>query len=199
MLFLTGAARASLIVTAESVTASAGSSGDSFDLTLTNTGPSAVRIGDFSFGLSTSSTHVTFTAATTSTTTAFYIFDGLSLFGPTISTTPPGQSLQASDVFSVPGSGTTIGAGVTLGLGHVLFNVDSSAPSGPIPVTLSPFPQTSLSDQNEGNVPLDVLVSGTITVPGRSTVPEPSTLLLGALGGALLLACSMRERQPTPP
>ena len=187
-----GAAQATLVVSAESVTASPGSSADSFDVTLQNTGPLSVTIGAFSFALSTSSTHVIFTSATTSTTTAPYIFDGLSFFGPTISTTPPGQSLQASDLFSGVG-GSTLGGGATVGLGHVLFNVDSSAPGGSIPVTLSPFPLTSLSDQNGTNIPVNILVNGTITVPGGPTVPEPSTLLLSTLGGALLLAGFMRE------
>lgn len=193
MLFSVGAAQAILMITVESVTANRGSSGDSLDVILQNLGPLPVNIASFSFGLSTSSAHVTFTAATTGTTTAPYIFDGLSFFGPTISTTPPGQSLQASDLFSGAG-GSAIGAGVTVGLGHVLFNVDSSAPGGPIPVTLASFPQTSLADQNNANVPVTTLASGTITVPGGSTAPEPSTLLLSALGGTLLLARFMRER-----
>src|SRR5215471_13674807 len=43
------------------------------------------------------------------------------------------------------------------------------------------------------NIPVNTLVNGTITVPGGPTVPEPSTLLLSTLGGALLLAGFMRE------
>ena len=63
-------------------TVTAGSSNDSFDVVLQNTGPSAVTVAGFSFGL-TSSSNVTFTDVTTATAMT-YIFNGNSLFGPDI-------------------------------------------------------------------------------------------------------------------
>jgi hypothetical protein len=168
-------AAASIIITVQSVTASAGSTGNALDVTLTNTGPGAMTVGAFTFGISTATPNINFTAATTATTLAPYIFDGLSLLGPTISTST-GQSLAASDVFAVLNSGTTLGAGVTVGLGHVLFNVSSAAAVGPITVSLAPFPSTSLANATGGNIPINSLVNGTITVGSTTAVPEPATL-----------------------
>src|SRR5689334_13095918 len=112
---------ANLILTAGSATAAAPSSGNSFDLTLTNTGPASVTVGGFSIAISVSDSHVSFTSATTATSTAPYIFFGNSLFGPVINTSS-GQTLSASDLFAGVGSGSTLGAGVTVGLAHVLFD-----------------------------------------------------------------------------
>ena len=140
---LTGPARAGLIVSVVSVTANAGSTSDALDITLTNTGPSAVTVGGFSFGVSVATTNITLTQANISTA-APYIFDGNSLFGPVISTST-GQSLIASDLFAISGSGTTLG-GAEVGLGHLLFDVSQTASSGPVTVSLASFPTTSLSD-----------------------------------------------------
>ncbi len=178
LLFLAGSAKAALIVTAGSTIANAGSSA-ALDVTLTNTGPSAVTIEGFSFGLSTASPNITFTGATTSTS-ATYIFSGTSLFGPNINTST-GPALIASDIDS-NFVGTTVGAGQTVGLGHVLFNVASGTPAGPVTVVVTPFPTTTLSDAMGQDIPIDQLVNGIITVaPSRQTVPEPSTLLLAVL------------------
>jgi hypothetical protein len=184
LLFAAVPAQADLILNVQSVTAAAGSTNNALDVTLTNNGPSAVTIGGASFGLMVSSTNITFTSATTGTTLAPYIFDGQSAFGPTISTTPPGQTLEASDVFAVFGSGTTVGAGMTVGLGRVLFNVAPGTAPGPYPVTVQPFAFTGLIDPSGlNNIPITTLNGGNITVIGATApVPEPSTLLLAGLG-----------------
>ena len=72
---------ADLVISVGSVTADGGSTGNPLDVDLTNTGPSAVPIGGFSFGVSIANPNVSFTDANTSTA-AFYIFTGNSLFGP---------------------------------------------------------------------------------------------------------------------
>jgi hypothetical protein len=173
-------ARAGLIVSVESVTANAGSTGNALDVTLTNTGPSAVTISGFSFEVSVGTSNVTFTEANISTTVP-YIFQGESLFGPVIST-GIGKSLPASDVFAISGSGATVGAGTEVGLGHVLFDVSALAPSGPVVVSLVPFPTTTLADPSGNNIIIDSLNNGTITVISGTVIPEPSTIVLAITG-----------------
>jgi hypothetical protein len=185
--------RADLNITVESVTVRAGSSGNALDVTVTSTGPDTVTVGSFAFELTVTTSDITFTSATTGTTTVTYIFSGNSLFGPTISTSS-GQTLDASDTFATIGSGTTLGPGGTLstaGLGHVFFDVSAGAPSGPIAVTLTPFPTTSLSDPSFNDIPITHLVNGQITV---SPVPEPATFWPTALGLSAAAWLSRRSR-----
>jgi len=184
-------ARASMIVSIQSVIANSPSSGNAFDVTLTNSGPGSVTVGGFSFQLSVPAGFITFTSTTTATTLAPYIFAGFSLFGPTISTFPSGQSMDGSDLYSVIGAGATIAAGATVGLGHVFFDIAAGAPAGPVTVTLAGFPATSLSDPQGGDIPIGTLNNGTITVAG---VPEPSTLMLALLGLPALLLVRKRLR-----
>jgi hypothetical protein len=184
LLLAPGAARADLVFNIESVSASAGSTGNTLDVTVTNTGPSAVTVGGFSFEISTPTSNINFTDATTATTLAPYIFGGNSAFGPSIAIST-GQALDASDSFFPFGSGSTLGAGATVGLGHVVFNVASGTPGGPITVSFTGGGFTSLSDPDGNDIPITTLGTGTITVKS-GTVPEPSTSVL--LGFAMLLS-----------
>lgn len=184
VLVLSAPARAGLVVSVQSVPESAGA----FDVTLMNTGSSAVTINSFSFEVNSSSSQVNFSDATTGTTTAAYIFDGNSAFGPNINTTS-GQSLLASDTNTQP-AGASLAAGATLGLGHVDFTV-TGVLSSPVAVTLSAFPSTSLTGPppDNANIPITTLQGGTIS-PAGGMVPEPSSLICAALGipmGALLV------------
>jgi hypothetical protein len=193
------AARAALIESVQSVAAPAGSSGLTFDVTLMNTGPGSFTIGGFTFGIQASTSNITFAGVTTATTTAPYIFDGLGLFGPNIGN-PPGTnppSITAGDLFSVIGSGATLGSGQTVGLGHVSFNVPSGAPAGPITISLVPS-ATSLTDASfptPNIIPINTLNSGTVTVTG-GVIPEPSSLLIvisGTVAGGLPILLSRRR------
>jgi hypothetical protein len=176
-------ARADLIVSVQSVTATAGTNGNSLEVDLQNTG-AAVDIAGFTFELTvTSSSGVTFTGADESTRLATYIFAGNSVFGPNINTTT-GTTLDASDV-AADGS-TPLGTGSAVGLGEVFFNVAGSAPGGAVTVTLTEFPATSLAGPNANNIPIDTLNNGTITIMS-SAVPEPSSLVSAILG----LLCSL--------
>src|ERR1700730_3037463 len=68
-------ARADMIVSLESpINANAGTSGNGFDVLLTNSGPSAVSIAGFTFKISVSSTDILLTDATTATLLDPYIF-----------------------------------------------------------------------------------------------------------------------------
>lgn len=185
MSFACPTAKADLIVMVQSVTVNAGSTDNPLDVVLRNTGPSDVIVEGFSFGISTANPGIHFTSATTATGLAPYIFGADSYYGPEIDTSNA-ASLTASDQDSTF-AGVTVTAGSTVGLGHVLFDVDASVPPGVTPVPLDSF-ATSLSDPAGGNIPIDSLVDGAITVaPAAGAVPEPSTLLLASLGVLLLM------------
>jgi hypothetical protein len=171
-------AGAGIIVSVQSVSAGTDTTGDTLEVDVQNTGAS-VNIAAFSFEISVpSSSGVTFTGADTSTSLATYIFAGNSFYGPDINTST-GTTLDASD-FAVTGF-TTLGTGDTLGLGLVTFDVAANAPLGPVTVSLTGYPSTGLSDPNQGNVAIDVLNTGTITITGAA-VPEPSSLVSATLG-----------------
>jgi hypothetical protein len=182
--FLTGAqvARADLLLTAESVTAKPGDVNDLFNVYLTNLGTAPVDVESFNFEINTTSTDITFEQATDATTLFPYIFAGNSLFGPVISTSSPGQTLDASDIAAT--GFTAVNPGASFGLGLISFNVAPTAPNQVAPVTFnenSAF--TSVSDA-AGNLQTLDFASGNITV---SAVPEPATglLLLVPLAGLL--------------
>ena len=182
-------ARADLLLSVDSVVALAGSSGNSLDVELTNTG-SPVTIGGFSFGVVTPGSDISFTDANTSTALT-YIFAGNSLFGPDLTGPVAGQSLSTSDVFATPGGGTTLGTGATVSLANLLFDVSAGASAGVFPVAFEPFPVTSLSDASGNNLDISTLSAGSITIE-PTAVPEPSTLAL--LAGFLILTCAARRR-----
>jgi hypothetical protein len=181
-------AQASLIMTIQNVTTSPGSTGDSFEVDLTNTG-AAVTVGAFGFGLSEGSSNVVFESASTATTGDVYIFAGNSMFGPTINTTPPpiGQSLDASDIWAGAGDGFTLESGATVGLGEVFFDVAPGTPYGPTVVSFV-SDETSLSDIDGDAITIDAEDSGTIDV-----VPEPSTLALFGVAGVAFLLTGLRK------
>jgi hypothetical protein len=180
-------ARADLLLTAESVTATPGSVNDLFNVYLTNLGATPVDVAAFNFEINTTSTDITFEQATTATTLYPYVFAGNSFaesfLSGVISTSSPGQTLDASDFALAPGSFTVVNPGITssVGLGLISFNVAPSAPYQVAPVTFNPNPAfTSVSDQF-GNLQTLEFASGNITVP------EPATgfLLLVSLTGLL--------------
>ena len=170
--------RADLVIAAESVTVNPGTSGNSLEISLQNTGPSAVTLAGFSFEISIGNPDITLTEALISTSLNPYIFAGHSLFGPEIDTSNTGQVLQASDIYDIIFGGATIGAGTTVGLGLVLFDVASAAGSGATLVTLGGFPATSLSDALGADVSIDTLTNGQITIQPSASVPEQSSVTL---------------------
>lgn len=174
------------------VFANPGTSGNSFDVLLTNTSGSLVSIGAFAFEFSTASSDVIFTDATTGTLAAPYIFGGNSLFGPDIATAAGGQDLTASDVYAIPGAGTTLSAGAMVALGHILFDVLATAPSETVITSFVDFPATSLSDELGNDIAIDSLLGGEIVIGSAVPVPEPSSLAL-LLTAAVSLAWVRRR------
>lgn len=177
----------SLLLTVQSVTATAGSANAVFNVYVTNLGTAPVDVEAFSFEINTTSSDITFQQATTGTTIDPYIFAGNSLFGPVISTSAPGQTLDASDVASAPNSFTVVNPGASFGLGLISFDVAPGAPSQVAPVTFNTdIAFTSVSDQFGNLLPLG-FASGNITVSSVSSMPEPATgmLLIAPLAGLL--------------
>lgn len=185
-------ARATLQLTAQSVTVNTGDVNDAFDVYLTNIGAAPVDVASFSFEITTSFSEVTFEDATTATSLFPYIFAGNSLFGPVISTAS-GQTLDASDVVAVPNSFTVVNPGASLGLGKVFFDVGRRVrPPQVAPVdfnTSAAF--TSVSDQLGNLLPIN-FTNGQITIEAAAVVPEPSTWAMILIGFAGLGYTSYR-------
>jgi hypothetical protein len=192
--FLLGSSttRADAILSGQSVIVTPGSSGTSLDIDLTNSGPIAITISAFSFGISTANPDISFTDANISTT-APYIFGGNSLFGPDLTGPTSGPSLITSDIFTIPLSGVTLNSGATVGLSHIIFDVAGTATPGVFPVSFASFPTTGLSDPAGNDISIDTFLSGQITITAAA-VPEPSSLLL-LLAGMVLVGGARVKRK----
>jgi hypothetical protein len=119
------ATRAEMIISVQNVTALAGSSGNTLEVDLTNTGTAPVSIAGFSFELTVASgSGISFNGADIQTSQT-YIFNGTSVLGPTISMST-GTKLDAGDVGDPP---TSMQPSSTLGLGRVFFDVAGTAPA----------------------------------------------------------------------
>lgn len=168
---------------------SAGSTGNILDIVLTNTDGSAVTISGFSFGITSPTPNISFTAVSTSTNPA-YVFAGNSLFGPDISVSSlPGQSLSAQDLHDTDFA--TVASGATVGLGHVTFDIAPGTAAGPILLSFVAN-ESSLADGTSPS-PSSLafqLTNGTINVT-EAAIPEPATVALTALG---LLTLGLRTR-----
>jgi hypothetical protein len=178
-------ARAGLILSIESTTVQANSTGNSFDVTLTNTGPSTViGILSFKFIIQASNGNISFDntpAVVTTSTTEPYIFAGHSLLGPDIGGSTATE-VGAGDDYS-PGAGFDLASGATVGLGHVLFNAGPA--SGITLLSFIPGLAGNTFVDVGGQLPQLTLNTGTITVAPFTATPEPSSLAMA--GGAVLI------------
>ena len=154
----------------------AGSTGNTFDVTLTNSSGASASIGAFFFEVTSSSSDITFTDATVDTADP-YIFGADSLFGPDIVGSNSGTDISGSDL-DLAGD-FSLDPGVTVGLGHVSFDVASGAATQTVSFDLVGFPGTSLSDEFGTNIPIGTLNGGQFQIIGAvASAPEPSSLLL---------------------
>ena len=172
----------------------AGSTGNTFDVLLTNGSASAVSIEAFAFEVVSSIPDVTFSGASTATSTT-YIFGADSLFGPDITGFGWGTTdLGASDLDAV--DQITLGAGATVGLGHVLFDVSPTAPTEIVSIDIVGFPGTSLGDDLGNNVPIESFSGGKVQINGPvAGVPEPGTLVLLLMMAPIVLCRRMIRGQ----
>jgi hypothetical protein len=177
-------ARADLLVTLGSATVLPNSTGNSFNINVTNTGSAIQNIGAFDIQISVNDTDISFNIGATSDATSLtYLFAGDSFdyndpggpfpFASACAVASP-QCLTASDL-SDSGNGTNLAPGATRGLAHIVFNVANGAALTTATVTLAPFPNTSFSDKSFTNINF-TSTPGTITVVSV-LVPEPSTWL----------------------
>jgi hypothetical protein len=178
------AAHAGLIFSVNDLSAAAGSTDNTtLEVSLTNSGTAASpAIAAFQFQLSIAAgSGVTFTDADIATANHAYIF-GANTSTPPLSFDPfPNTGFTASDIYTIPGGGVTLGAGETVGLGRVTFDVAPSA-SGVAPITLVPNFTDSVLDPNGNPIDLPLeFVDGSITVTA-APVPEPSSLVLAVFG-----------------
>jgi hypothetical protein len=174
----------------------AGSTGDSFDVLLTNTSGPAVPIEGFFFEVLSSTPDVTLTDATTATTGAAYIFGVDSVFGPDI--IGPGSTAADLSASDLDASGAiSLASGATVALGHVVFNVSPTALAQIVDLTLAGFPGTSLSDDLGNNVAVSILAGNQFTINTSATVvPEPSpTILILSITCLLLFAGGRKSRR----
>jgi hypothetical protein len=168
----------------------AGSNGDVLEVLLSNTGPSGILVAGFNFGVTTTDTDVTFVSADTATTSQPYIFLGNSF---DVQNSLPlnltsGASLLGNDSTG-DFSNVSVGAGQTLALGRVLYNVSPTAAPGPFTVRFTTgAADNNLTQADATSVPVDTFQTATITI---EATPEPATLLLIPAG---LLALGWRKR-----
>jgi hypothetical protein len=179
-----------------SISAQSGDVGDAFDVIFTNNGPNTVSVAAFSFEVSVADPDITLTGASFSTTASPYIFAGDSFdqdnsetlnFTNLVGYSP--QILDGSDVTN-DATGISVGPGDSADLGEVQFDVASPAQTGSFAVTFTGEVSNVANANNlatpEGDgISVDSFSGGTITV---GSVPEPSSLLLGSLGMAALIA-----------
>jgi hypothetical protein len=167
-----------------SIFAAPGSSGNTIEVDLLNTGGSSIVIGGFNFEIYADS-NIDFTGAGFLTSAPYVLAgDSFDQANSVPLNTSTGVSLSAGDISNSIGVGVTLSAGQTLGLALVTFDVSPAAALAPVAVSFSTDPSdTSLSDQYGDSIAIDGFVSGTINV--TDAVPEPSTaaMLLAALLG----------------
>ena len=146
-----------------------------------------MNIAGFAFQITAMSSNISFTQVT-SDTAAPYIFAGNSYWGPDITIygdpNVPGPAISGGDNVLVANSYTSLAAGATVGLGHVLFDVTSGLSVGStISVQFSGGINVAnnLSDAGGNAISVSSLENGSISV-----VPAPSTFTVSA--GIVLLA-----------
>jgi PEP-CTERM motif len=176
----------------ESVSAASPSSGDAFEVDLTNNSGAAVDVDSFEFGLNMPNANFIITGADCNTAVNTYIFAGNSFFCPALaSNILPDTTLNAGDLWAGAGNGFSLGAGVTVALGEVYFSVAAGVAPGGYTVSFIPA-EDSLSDITGAPIgPINDSGTGTITVSSLA-VPEPSTMAL--LGLTLLPLAWARKR-----
>jgi hypothetical protein len=172
-------ARADLIVTAQSTSAYTGTSHNPFEFTLENSGTDDVVISAFTIGFSISNPSLPLTDLTYDTSLANYIFQGNSMFGPSLVVPPLSSPVMFADVFAIPGGSITLLAGQTVGLGTLWF--DAPKQRQVIQFVLDPSLISFADDVNLYPDSQIQLVNGTLTI-----VPEPSTLSLLMMAAAMV-------------
>lgn len=191
LLLATTAARADILSVTLSPLSSvvAGSTGNSFDVLLTNASGPPVSIATIVLDIVASSPDITLTEATTATGTP-YVFGAFSNYGPDITGAgSSAQNLQTLDIYRGSGT-TTLAAGTTVGLAHVLFDVSPTAVAQTVSIG---FGSSWWADAQGNTHSFNTISGGQFSITTTpSTVPEGSGfILLSTL--LLLLVFARRE------
>jgi hypothetical protein len=190
-------ARAALLVSIDTVTASPGDSGF-LNVNLTNDFATSQTLLAFSIEIQLAGSGVTFTGVDEITFPPNpYILDGIGT-GSLSSDAFPNTDFIASDIAILPPGFVTLAPGVTYGLGRIAYAVDGGASGGLRTITIVPGNGTSFLDA-DANAYADadvVLSAGGISVLEGSpvTTPEPASLALWLLGGVAGLLKTRRSR-----
>jgi hypothetical protein len=205
VLQLSAASRADLTLNITNMTTSSPTAG-SFEVDVSNDSGNAVTLSNFSLELTLSGlSGVSFAGASTDTTAAPYIFDGVG--GAAYSLLPGNPPFQFSyssfpttdvavsdsDWLSTPPLGgllpaITIANGATFGLAVTDYSVLTQT-SGIAQVNFAAA-GTAASDTNFNSVNFDYDSPAAAIIVPTATVPEPSTLALAAIAlAAILAAC----------
>ncbi len=170
-----------------------GGSGYVLHFTLTTT--DTVGLSGFNISLLTdSSSGINFTAGDNSVTN--YVFNGNSL-GFAFDNPSGNNTSDINDYAVTPANAPvqTLGPG-TYGLGEIFFSIAANAPTGSLNITLD---STSTSFTDSGSNPLSFNVSntpiGTLNVSSPPVVPEPSSLVMSAIGIATGLVSLAKHRR----
>jgi hypothetical protein len=194
MLLVCRPACAGLGLSASSVPAAQPSTGNTFDVLLTNTpGSPSVAVGTFVVEVTLGNPAVTMTGATGVTDPAYVFLNNSFDYGVSGA---PGRDLTVSDTANV--GGTTLNPGDSFLLGHVSFNVGSPTAAGPVTIHVSTETEggSSLADPNGGTLNFTTQ-DGTVTVgPATNVVPEPASLVLCGFGGGSLVLAGWLRRRP---
>lgn len=185
---------ADLIMAVDTIQGPTGGVG-SFEVSLTNTGPSDVTVGGFSIQLNVGA-GVQFTGVSTATAANPYIFlgTGTGSVDPNFkfsTDTFPNSSFTASDTeWADPTNGIKVTSGAVFGLALVTYSVVDPYLSGDVPISFL-FPGTSLSDPNSVSLTFNTQ-GGVIHLRG---VPEPSSVAMTVIGFAAIALVRIRRRR----
>jgi hypothetical protein len=187
-----------LDVFVDSSSATAGSTGNTFDVYVKNdsTNGESVSITGLSVDLTLPSgaSYITFTNIDINTTLP-YIFSitGSFLGGASTSVSPSEVMLNDASNAS---AGQSLAVGDSFGLARVTYSVSPGAPSGPVVVSLADLGGgTSLTLGPPDFAPYTPgPANGTITIQGMTATPEPSSLTMLAIAGIVGMVLSGRSR-----
>jgi hypothetical protein len=187
--------RAGLVIEAPNLNVAPGSAG-SFDILITSTG-GTFNVASDTVELSlTGLSGVTFTNVSIATVTPYiYGADSATTGGSTFTfSTFPGTQVEVFDFLLSLGA-ITIGPGSQFGLVNVQYSVAPGATPG-ASGTLTFGPDTSLADATGGLVGFTAQ-DGSITI-ATTSIPEPSTAVLLAIGCTAAVVCPALRRSARP-
>ena len=174
--------------------ATPGSAGG-FDVILENASNSTqgVSVGGFNIDILLANTDVVTLTGIDANTASTYIFASTGSFGFQGDVLGGGIEVTGNDLALPPANGVTLTPGQSFGVAHVSYQVAANAVGGTVPVPLVGIGSgTALSDETGGSIADFSTRTGTITI--LAAVPEPSSILLFAVGLAVILL-SIRRMQ----